>query len=121
MNAPTLSQPQREALINILVLGMYADGHLSLAESESMDGLLDALGWESGTGRTVFFADAITRVSAIANDTDLADFIERNASVFRSAEAKAETLGSLTKFLQVDGTVEAEAPLLSRINAALSA
>ncbi|MGH8046975.1 MAG: hypothetical protein ACREKL_06990 [Chthoniobacterales bacterium] len=118
MSTDSLTQPQREALISILVLGMYSDGLLSLAEDESLNKFLDSIQWESGTGRTVFLTDAITEVTSINNDVDLADYIERNASAFDTAEARKSALDALTGFLKVDGIAEAEAPLLAKISEA---
>lgn len=115
MSTNSLSQPQREALVNILVLGMYSDSHLSLVEDEALNAFLDSLGWESGTGRTVFLTDAITRVTAIGNDTDLADFIEQNAAAFDSAESRRVALDALTGLFKSDGISEEEAPLLAKI------
>jgi len=119
MSTDTLTQPQRESLINILVLGMYSDGLLSLSEDESLNGFLDALKWESGTGRTVFLTDSITRANHISSEADLADYIQSNANTFDTAESKKAALDALTEFLKTDGLSEAEAPFLSKISQAL--
>jgi hypothetical protein len=119
MSNDSLNQSQREALVSIFVLGMYSDNHLSLAEDESLNQFLDSLAWESGTGRTVFLTDAITEVTNISNDVDLAHYIERNAAAFDTAESRAAALDALTGFLKVDGLTAAEGPLLAKISEAL--
>jgi uncharacterized tellurite resistance protein B-like protein len=43
----TLTQPQREATFDLLLLGMYADDKLRLAENEQLYNLLSPYGWES--------------------------------------------------------------------------
>jgi hypothetical protein len=118
MSTDSLTQPQREALINILVLGMYSDGLLSLQEDEVLNKFLDSVGWESGTGRTLFLTNSITQVAAINNDIDLGDHIERNAAAFDTAESRRKALDVLTGFLKVDGLNEAEAPFLAKISQA---
>jgi hypothetical protein len=119
MSTDSLTQPQREALISILVISMYSDGHLSLEEDEALNKFLDSIPWESGTGRTVFLTDAITQVNNITNDVDLADYIERNAAAFDTAQARKSALDAITGFLKSDGMAEAEAPLLAKISDAL--
>ncbi len=103
MNIDILNQSQRESLINILVLGMYSDNHLSLLEDESLNNFLDTIGWDSGTGRTIFLTDSITQATSISNDHDLDAYIQKNANVFDTPESQKAALDSLTQFLKADG------------------
>lgn len=43
----TLTQPQREGIFDLLLLGMYADDKLRLAENQELYHLLSPYGWES--------------------------------------------------------------------------
>lgn len=119
MSINTLNQAQRESLINILVLGMYSDGHLSILEDDSLNALLDSLAWESGTSRSVFLNDAISRATRFADDAAGAEYLRSNSRVFDSAQAKAAALEMLTSFLKVDGVAETEAQFLTQVVAAL--
>jgi hypothetical protein len=120
MSTDSFTQPQREALINILVLGMYSDNHLSLAEDEALNRFVDAIGWESGTGRTVFVNSAIARCQALSTEQDFVTYIQTNAAAFSEPEAKAAALQQLTDFLKVDGISPAEAPFLATFSQVLS-
>lgn len=42
-----LTQPQREGIFDLLLLGMYADGAIRLAENERIYDLISPFGWES--------------------------------------------------------------------------
>jgi len=43
----TLTQPQREGIFDLLLLGMYADDKLRLAENQELYHQLSPYGWES--------------------------------------------------------------------------
>lgn len=119
MNTDAFTQSQHEALINIFVLAMYSDNHLSLAEDESLNRFVDTIGWESGTGRTNFVNDAIARCHALNTESDIAAYIEKNGAEFSTPEAKSAALQQLTAFLKVDGIASQEAPLLAKVSQVL--
>lgn len=116
MTTPSFTQPQREALINLLTLAMYADSHLSLAEEEALNAFVESIGWESGRGRTVFLTDAIHRAQALTNETDTAAYLHAQAVTFDTAESQAAALAELTRFLKTDGIAEPEAPFLAGVH-----
>jgi len=119
MSTESLNQSQRESLINILVLGMYLDSHLSILEDDALNALLESFAWESGTGRSVFLNDSISRATRIADDAATADYLRSNVKAFDSAQAKSDALVTLTSFLNVDGVAGAEAQFLSQVSQAL--
>ncbi|MEM1223010.1 MAG: hypothetical protein AAGH40_09625 [Verrucomicrobiota bacterium] len=42
-----LEQPEREAIIDLLLLGIYVDDHISLSETAAFDDFTEVLGWDS--------------------------------------------------------------------------
>jgi len=53
---------QQEALVDLLILAMYADGHLSTVEDELLQQLLAAMGHKDESDRQREFDAAVTRI-----------------------------------------------------------
>lgn len=62
MEISRLTEPQRRALLDILILAMYADGHLDLGEDARLQRLLTAMGVETEYDRDRELDDSITRL-----------------------------------------------------------
>ena len=56
------SAEQQQALFDLLILAMYADGHLSSAEDERLQQLLLAMGYQEEFARQREFDAAVTRI-----------------------------------------------------------
>lgn len=115
MNKTNFTQPQREAMLDLLALGMYADSFLSLAEDESLATTLEELGWDSGTGRTVYLESAISKASRIADEDALHAYLTACADAFPGLSDKQAAYGYLVGFLRVDGMAPEEAPFLQKV------
>jgi hypothetical protein len=121
MSTSNFTQTQREALINLLALGMYADGHLSLKEDEALLASLESLAWDSGTSRGTFLDDAISRASHADTDEKFDAYLGKCAGAFTTSESKQLALDSLNKLLNADGSASGEAPFVARVKKALGA
>lgn len=121
MTSPLLSQAEREALMNLLALGMYADGRLSLEEDEAINAELSSLPWESETDRLVFLGDALTQARQLDGEEAQAAHISRHAAVFATSEARIAALHSLEKLLGSDGVTPDEASFLGLARQSLGA
>ena len=53
---------QQRALFDLLILAMYADGHLTTFEDEQLQKLLAAMGFNDGIDRQREFDAAVTRI-----------------------------------------------------------
>jgi len=53
---------QRQSLFDLLILAMYADGHLSSVEDEGLQRLLAAMGFTDDAERQREFDAAVTRI-----------------------------------------------------------
>ena len=56
------SATQKQALFDLLILAMYADGHLSSVEDEHLQKLLEAMGFVDEIDRQREFDAAVTRM-----------------------------------------------------------
>ena len=62
MEISRLNDQQRRALLDILILAMYADGHLDLGEDARLQRLLTAMGVETEYDRDRELDESITRL-----------------------------------------------------------
>jgi len=72
MEISRLTDPQRQALIELLILAMYADGHLDLGEDARLQRLLASMGVETEYDRDKLLDEAITRLRPCAQNATLA-------------------------------------------------
>ena len=72
MNISGFSEPQREAFLDLLVLGMYSDHKLTLAEDASVQSVLDGFRCESDYERNKYLDAATARVREKARTEDAA-------------------------------------------------
>jgi len=62
MNLTNLNEAQQQAILDLVVLAMYADGHLASAENARVQQLLEAMGTASDYDRNWLFDAAVARV-----------------------------------------------------------
>lgn len=98
-----LTQPQREGVFDLLLLGMYADNTLRLAENKQLYALLSPYGWE-GYQDPQEYSDLATARAREANDTEegtrafLADIAARLAD----EGVKKLALALLARMIEAD-------------------
>jgi len=63
MNIKDFTEQQKQALLDLVTLAMYADGHLSRAEDARVLRLLGTMGFATDYDRTQYYNAAISRVS----------------------------------------------------------
>jgi len=115
MNISNLSEPQRQALLDLLVLGMYSDSKLTLAEDASVQSVLDTFKLESDYERDKYLDASVARVREQAQTADAARaYAVTLAKRFASAEHKRAVYETLERVLASDDGVSArERGLLS--------
>lgn len=115
-----MTQPQREALIDLVLLSMFIDSHVSLKEGVGLDTAIEALGWESTKPRDIYILTATAKARVGADsDASVAAFIAQRAGVFADAESKQLALRTVGGMLADDGVAESEAAFLKKLEAAL--
>jgi len=112
-------QPQREALIGLLIGATYGDSHLSLDEMDAYQSMVDSLPWDSGT-TIELFQDTATAAARTAHESDTAEaFIAEKAKAFDTPATKATALDLFVHLLDADGTTGDERGLLAAARKAL--
>ena len=100
-------QPQREALVDLLLLGMFADRNLKVSEDQRILSLIQEIGWQSYQAPDLYFQAAIAKVRD-ASDTDARTRyrLHKISEALGDAETRAMALSHLAKFLALDGAVD---------------
>jgi uncharacterized tellurite resistance protein B-like protein len=117
MNLETLSNPQQMALLDLLVLAMYSDGHLARAEDVRIQRVLTGMGFKTTYDHQRIFDASIARVRQHVQSAKAAsDCASQSAAQFNTPEERREVFGLLSSLAQVDGqTSEKEADFLNNI------
>jgi hypothetical protein len=116
----TLSQPQREGILDLLLLGMYADDSLRLSENERIYALLSPYGWESYQKAQDYSQVAIAHVRA-AHDSEenTAEFLAGISLRLGDEDVKNLALGLLARLIEADDdATESEADFFQKAKAA---
>src|SRR2546426_4414219 len=115
MNISSLSEPQRQALLDLLVLGMYSDDNLTMAEDAVVQSLLDTFQFDSDYSRNRYLDASIARVREKTQTTDSERaYAVSLAQNFDSPEDQRTVYETLERLLASDDGVSAkESRLLS--------
>jgi uncharacterized tellurite resistance protein B-like protein len=117
MKPKELNTEQREALLDLLVLGMYADNHLAISEDDLLHDFLVDCGVVDEVTRQNLIDDAISRAGLrVTNEeTRHGRLIELASRLSTQNVAQAAT-AILEEFLAVDGNVnEGEKAYLTEV------
>ena len=103
MNLDGFSGEQRQALLDLMVLAMYADSNLTLAETSCVQRLLASMGFATDYDRQKQFDAAITRVrrragSAAAN----LPYADEMARCFTTPEERQQVSSLLGELMASD-------------------
>ena len=106
---PTMTQPQREALFDLLSLSIYADAHISLTEERLLESAFVAEGWDSEYPKSLFIDESLARAREAAESDDaMFDYINEKAQVFTTKTSQKEVLGVVKNILKSDGETHEE-------------
>ena len=117
-----MTQPQREALLDLVILSIFTDSHLSIKEDEALENAFAAIGWEAEKPREIFICTSMSRARrAVDSATGESEYIRTRVAAFNDAAVQAFALDLLQKTLAADGTAESEAEFLAKVKAAFPA
>lgn len=121
MKTDDLNAAQKESLLDLAILAMYADGHLAAKEDERIHRLLTALGYASEYDQNVQYDSALRRVSPHAQNGNAArQHAVTLADAFTTAEQKRRVLELLDGLVTSDNSVALqETVFLSTVREAL--
>lgn len=115
-----MNQQSREALIDLLFLSLYLDGHLSQAEDEVLTSALDSLGWESTEPRENHVWKAFSKARETAADAIAASaFLDERVVPIKRHGDEGEALTWLSRVLGSDGLTYSEQHFLKQMESHL--
>lgn len=111
------SAEQNEALFELLILAMYADGHLTLVEDEQLHRLLTAMGHVEEAGRQRQFDATVTRVRPFIQSLQQAkEHALKLAAAFTDRRQQKQVLAAIEQIMTTDHHVSSwETTLLSEL------
>jgi hypothetical protein len=109
VNTKGFSDEQKEALLDLLVLGMYQDGHLAAAEDERIKLLLSGYDLGSSYARQQYVDAAFARVGKHQlTKESIRSAAFACAAHFRSETHRRQALDTLAELLASDNKVTNE-------------
>lgn len=106
MNLKTLSEKQRHALLDLLVLGMYSDAHLAAAEDADVRQLLGEMGVDADSDRDREIDAAVARVRKhTASVASARKYAVGLARAFQAKDQRRQAQELLDELLASDSTV----------------
>jgi hypothetical protein len=109
MNVTGFTPEQEQALLDLLVIGMYADHNLASAEDERVKRLLATFQFSSDYVRDNFSDAAFTRASRQSGSPDaIRAYVGQIASHFPTREIRKKAYDLLDDMLTSDGSVTSE-------------
>jgi len=106
MDIHDFTEPQSEALLDLLVLAMYMDGRLASAEEARVQQLLTAMGMKVDYDRNRLFDAAVTRVRQHSENSEAAcACAEKLAGNFTTPEHQKRVYDLLNDLVTSDGQV----------------
>ena len=114
------TQTQKEAMVDLLLLGMYADHTLSLAEQDFVNNEGTQIEWESGISFSGYLERTIPKVrTAQADATTRSTFIDGIRDRLGNPAACERAIAELKALMLVDGVAPIEQAFIDEISALL--
>ena len=115
------TQTQKEAMVDLLLLGMYADHTLSLAEQDFVNNEGTQIKWESGISFSGYQERTIPKVRTAQGDvTTRSKFIDGIRDRLGTLAACERAIAELKALMLVDGVVPIEQEFIDDISAQLT-
>jgi uncharacterized tellurite resistance protein B-like protein len=118
--AAQLPQSEREAIVDLLHLCLYADAHISLKEGEFIEDVIEVIGWDKNLSFSSYEARSIAGArDARSDEKSKKEFVEFAAERLKSKDSRVLALSLCSDLFGADGTQDREAALLAQIKAIL--
>ena len=116
-----LTQPQREAVADLLHYCMYADNHIALAETKMISDVVSTFGWEPNISFESFEARSIGAARAAKEDVAARKtFLDSIKQRLNTPGSRDMALSSCKKLFNSDGVSPKETALLAEITRLIS-
>lgn len=121
-SAPKFTQQEREAMVDLLHLCIYADAHIGIKEGDYVSKIVEAIGWDTKLSFSAYEPRSIASARATHGSEDaLKEYLQRAAARLTSKEARSFAIAKCSNLTAADGTHQKEASLVFRIKEALQA
>jgi hypothetical protein len=99
-----MTQKQRESVVELLLLGMFADGSLKASQDQKLLSVISQIGWQSYQTPDLYLQSAIAKARD-ASDTDEGTRfrLRKIGESLETKELRQQALDYLAEFLAVDG------------------
>jgi uncharacterized tellurite resistance protein B-like protein len=109
MDLKHLSPEKRNAILDVLVIGMYSDAHLARTEDARIERILSAMGFAAKFEREREFDVSVTRIRQYSDPVTANREVSQNlAKAFSSSADRNQIIRSLTELIGSDSRVTAE-------------
>lgn len=116
----SLTQPEREAIVDLLHLCLYADAHISIRESDVITSFVEGSGWDMNLSFSSYEPRSIAAARAARSTPEgLKEFIAYAAERLKSPAARERAISACGELIKSDGANDREAQFLAQIRAAL--
>jgi hypothetical protein len=106
MNVTGFTEAEKLALLDLLVLGMYADGHLAAAEDARIQRLLDTTAAQSDDAKQKAVDASATKARRLGSSpSSVREAVVEIAGSFPRPEARRRVCDALEDLLSSDGNV----------------
>jgi hypothetical protein len=106
MNLTGFNDQQKEALLDLLVMGMYADSNLADVEDRKIEGVLATIKFPSASERKKFMDAGVARVRQhLGSPKAMRDFVAALAKHFPTPDIRRNTYTNLEELLASDNKV----------------
>jgi hypothetical protein len=114
---PTLAQSEREAIVDLLLLGMYADRHVAAAEQEFLAAAIGKFGWDEFYSSEIYLQRAVPSVREVLGCPDRTTrLLQTIAQRLPRAEVMKFAIEQFSALIALDGvTEESEANLFDQV------
>jgi uncharacterized tellurite resistance protein B-like protein len=115
MNLTGFDDQQKQTLLDLLIIGMYADGNLADAEDAKIEGVLNAITFSSESVRDQFIDASFTRARQhLGSPQATREFVADIARHFPTQEIRQKAYADLEELLSSDNqVVDKESQLLA--------
>jgi hypothetical protein len=114
---PTMAQSEREAIVDLLLLGMYADRHVAASEQEFLATEIAKLGWDEFYSPEIYLQRAVPLVREVLGHADRTmRLLQTIAQRLPQAEVMKFAIEQFSALIALDGvTEESEARLFDQV------
>ena len=115
-----LTQTEREAIVDLLHLCLYADSHISTNECDTVSKVVDSIGWDQALSFSSYESRSISSARVAKSDeVSLKDFIGYAAERLPSRTSKDMAIKLCSDLFKSDGLAEKESLMLVQIRSVL--